>query len=666
MAMDFFEHQDRARRQTGRLVLLFALSVIATIVSLHVLIGLVLAGSGTLQEEGAGASTQGVGAFLLDWRLLLGVGGVTILIVGGGSLFKLSQLSAGGKVVAEQVGGRPISPDTRDPDERKILNVVEEMSIASGVPMPPVYIMNDEPGINAFAAGFKPEDAVIGVTRGCVQQLSRDELQGVMAHEFSHILNGDMRLNLRLMGVLHGIILISLLGNMVMRMMWYSGAGYHSSRNSKDSGGGRFAILAIGLIMMLVGYIGWFFGTWIKSAVSRQREFLADASAVQFTRNPGGISGALKRILGHADRSRVKHPKAAEASHMFFGQGMVSMFATHPPLPVRIRRIEPSWDGSFPQGETGAERFDRKARDKREERMKREDVFRGVLGGAVVAGAMEPGAPPRSAIGSIGSIDQAHLGYAQELLGGVAEPLRLAARDPYGARALVHALLLDSDEAVRAKQIARLDSHADRGVADLTRKLAGFTPSLDQRARLPLLDIAIGTLRSLTPEQYKTFKENLTALVAADQRIELFEWILGRILEHHLDQAFNERPRPKIRYYSLAKLGGPCSVVLSTLARVGHSDRATAQGAVAAGAAHLGIDGVSLLPSNKSGLDDLDRALDTLASVAPKAQRPLVEACAICVAHDREVGVREAELLRAIADSLGIPVPPVVPGQPLL
>ena len=260
-----------------------------------------------------------------------------------GSLYKMAQLAGGGTVVAERLGGRRVYPNTTDPVERRLLNVVEEMALASGVPVPPVFLLSEEQGINAFAAGYSPSDAVVGVTRGCAQQLTRDQLQGVVAHEFSHILNGDMRLNMRLIGVLHGILLMGLVGRELLRLVGHSGGG-RSRRND-----GAAPLLLIGLAFMVIGFLGLFIGNLIKAAASRQREFLADASAVQFTRNPEGIAGALKRIGAAVFGSKLASPRAAEASHMYFAEGISTLFASHPPLHERISRIDPQWDGKFPQ-----------------------------------------------------------------------------------------------------------------------------------------------------------------------------------------------------------------------------------------------------------------------------------------------------------------------------
>jgi Zn-dependent protease with chaperone function len=350
VATDFFDRQDAARRNTTRLVVLFVLAVVAIMVSIHVLLAVAL---GYLGAHPAGGAER---SLLTDPAIAAVAFVGTLIVVGGGSLFKVAQLRGGGRVVAEQLDGRLVSPDTTDPAERQLMNVVEEMAIAAGMPAPPVYLMEREAGINAFAAGFAPGEAVIGVSRGAAEQLSRDELQGVIAHEFSHILNGDMRLNIRLIGLLHGILIVGMLGYFVLRMTAFSG---HRGRRSRDQGNAMLPILAIGLGLMIVGFFGTFFGNLIKAAVSRQREFLADAAAVQFTRQPDGIAGALKKIGGLPAGSTIQNPNAPEASHMFFGRatsGFSAMFSTHPPLRERIRRIDPSWDGTFPEVATGAER----------------------------------------------------------------------------------------------------------------------------------------------------------------------------------------------------------------------------------------------------------------------------------------------------------------------
>src|SRR5262245_37625861 len=334
MPTDFFEQQDSARRRTFRLVAYFLLAILCLIALVY---GLLLVAFGLAGEDGP-----------LSWwqpELLLFAAAGVGLVVGGASAFKVAQLASGGQAVALMMGGREVPRTTRDARERRLLNVVEEMAIAAGVPVPPVYIL-EEPGINAFAAGYAPGDAVVAVSEGCLRYLTRDELQGVVAHEFSHILNGDMRLNICLIGLIFGIMALTLVG----RILMLSSGGRRSSSNRRDSGGG---LVLVGLGLFILGLVGAFFGRLIQAAVSRQREYLADASAVQFTRNPDGIAGALKKIGGLKEGSSISNPEAAEVAHMFFasaflGGGLGGLLATHPPLLDRIRRLDPQFDGTFP------------------------------------------------------------------------------------------------------------------------------------------------------------------------------------------------------------------------------------------------------------------------------------------------------------------------------
>src|SRR6185295_19863165 len=341
--MDFFGQQDAARRSTRRLVLLFALAVVATVLAIYLAVVV------TFHDEMINAAHE-QGRLFWPWNaLVLGwVSGLTGAVIAGGSLYKTAALAkGGGESVAALLGGKPLEPGNASPAERRLLNVVEEMALAAGTAVPSVFVLPDEQGINAFAAGLSPNAAVIGVTRGAVERLDRDELQGVIAHELSHVMNGDMRLNLRLIGLLHGILVISLIGLWILR---FSGSSSSSSRDKKG-GGGSAALF--GLAIYVIGWVGGFFGGIIKSAISRQREFLADAAAVQFTRNPLGIASALKKIGALSAGSKLVSRNAPQASHLYFGNGLAeSRFAwrsTHPPLAERIRILDPAWDGTYPR-----------------------------------------------------------------------------------------------------------------------------------------------------------------------------------------------------------------------------------------------------------------------------------------------------------------------------
>ncbi len=640
MATDFFQQQDVARRGTTRLVVLFSLAVLAIVVSVEVLLAATMGYFGRDPYTGA-----------IDWaavgdpRLLILATLGTLLVVGGGSLYKVAQLRGGGRVIAEELGGRLVDGSTSDPVERRLLNVVEEMAIASGTSTPPVYIMDGEAGINAFAAGFAPQDAVIGVTRGAATTLDRDELQGVIAHEFSHILNGDMRLNIRLIGLLHGIFLIGMIGYFILRMSFYSGGG--RSRDNK----GALPILVLGAGLAIVGFAGTFFGNLIKAAVSRQREFLADSSAVQFTRHPGGIAGALKKIGGFVTGSRVENPNAPQASHMFFGRatsGFSAMFSTHPPLGERIKRIDPSWDGEFP------------------ELLEAGDGTPGTLGppGAVGFAGGEAGksASPNlaDAVSQVGQPTPAHVEYAAELIGRLPEPVIAAAHEPYGARAVVYALLLDREPGPRRLQLAHLEAAADDGVYEETVRLAPVVERLDPGMRLPVLDIALPALRSLTTEQVERFQENVVALVEADEVIDLFEWSLQRILLRDLDANFGGMGPGRVKHYSISGVHSPLAVLISVLAYVGDRNRQAAEHAFAEAWQVLPLPPERLLPHGECTFDDLDSALVELDQAAPQLKKKVLEAAVVCINADREVTVEEAELLRAVSARINCPMPPLI------
>jgi len=650
--MNFFESQDRVHKHTARLVFLFVLAVITLIIMTNLLVMVAFGFINSQQMQDSGVLFQ-----QMDWQTFAAVSvgvGVVVLV---GSLYKIMVLSAGGKVVAEALGGQLIPQNTDDLSQRKLLNVVEEMAIASGTPAPPVYLLADEPGINAFAAGFSPRDAVIGVTRGTIDHLSRDQLQGVIAHEFSHIFNGDMRLNIRLIGVLNGILILGIIGYYILRSTMYS----RRSRNSGKSAGG---ILALGIGLMVIGFAGTFFGGLIKAAVSRQREYLADASAVQFTRNPDGIAGALKRIGGLEYGSKVENPGAPEVSHAFFAQGvsgfMQSLSATHPPLAKRILRIDPRWDGKYlssdksdtpREGTPGGEKSvgDKVA-------MTREALAEKVA--TVVTGAAMTDVA--NAVDQIGNPRQETIDHAHTLIAELPSTISGAAREPYGARAVIYAMALDKGKDVRTLQLEQLQDHADPEVHALTRKLMMEVDGLDVRYRLPIINIAIPALKQLSINQYKIFRENLRALIEMDARVDLLEWSLQKILFNHLEAHFFKLTPAKARYARLGALKDEIILILSVMAYAGQQGQGDAKNAFMAAAESLELDGLTLLLKDDISLPALDLALDKLAKLKPLLKPRLLKACVASVANDQKVLPVEIELLRAFSDVLDCPMPPVI------
>jgi Zn-dependent protease with chaperone function len=659
MATDFFAHQDAARRKTGLLVFYLVLATILIITSIY----LVAAGVMVYARQQDQPQAAVTGWNLWDPALLGGVTLGTLTIILGGSAYKVAALNGGGESVARLLGGQRIDPDTSDPEERRILNVVEEMAIASGTPVPSVFLLN-EPGINAFAAGYTPGDAVIGITRGSLDYLTRDELQGVVAHEFSHILNGDMRLNIRLIGILHGILLIALVGYILLRSTAFSGG--RSRRRGKSDGRWVLAMIVIGVALVAIGYIGVFFGRLIKSAVSRQREFLADASAVQFTRNPEGISGALKKIGGLSRGSRIENPHAEEASHLFFGNAlarpMFGLLATHPPLPVRIKRIDPSFDGTFPPVQP--------LRGREPEQSERPAGARKRPGRAPVPLPL-PGFPGMDAgarvpidaaalLTAIGTTRQEQIDYASDLLSSLPDELRTAARRPRGAQAVIYGLILGDDPPIREHQERRLREHAPSEVWEELERLGPAFERLADNARVPLVELTFPALRNLSRDEYRQFRGNVEVLVKTDRRLALFEYTLRQMLLRHLDSHFAKRKPPIVQYYALRPLLPDCAALVSCLAHMGQKDAQRAAAAFAAGAAVLTEGGhLDLLSRDQCNLNVIAQALSRLTLAAPQIKKRLIAACVTCIASDNEITVAEAELLRAIADALDCPMPPL-------
>lgn len=624
--MDFFEAQSQARSKTQWLVLLFILAVLGISTAAYAVL---MGGLFFLDGEPDGFSFWNPAYALYTF---LGV----LAVVGLGSLFEWTNLSAGGEVVANMMGGRRVDPLSASTEERQLVNIVEEMSIASGVAVPAIYVLDAEPSINAFAAGLTTSDAVVAVSRGALDQLSRDELQAVIGHEFSHILNGDMRLNVRLSATIFGILMLAILGRHLLRVMFYSGG---SRRNSKENGGGIVIMLGAGLALMLLGYIGYFFGRLIQAAVSRQREYLADASAVQFTRNPRGMVGALNKIRLNAAGSVLQNDRAQEFSHFFFAQAfsssLVSLFATHPPLEERIRAIDPQFALEAPLPNSSRQRIS-----------------------PPPVSQKSPSSLPVA--GFAGATVSRQVSHAQELLHEIPPPLHQAARDPAQAFSLVLALLIDEKPEVRLRQQDHLNADpelarvfAQDGVR-LYRQLTALSPL----QRLPLFQITLGTLAQFSSAQREQLLAVARQLVDTDGRISIFEYALLRMLQHHLGQLRQPGQR---HARSQTGLSEPLGIVLSFFAYAGQSPRLGAKEIFAAGAA-VAPAGTEprLLRAEECHFRRLDEALAQLEHATPSAKQAVLRAAEAAVSADGLLKPEEAELLRAIAFSLDCPTPPLL------
>jgi len=640
--MNFFEQQDKARGKTGTLFVYFILGVVCIIIAVFVLFSLVF---GQIEDYRAMAWSPDL-AFLTITA--------TIVVVAVASLGRIASLSSGGATVANALGGRLISSNSKDLFERRVLNVVEEMAIASGTPVPPVYMM-DEDGINAFAAGFSPRDAVVGITRGCATKLTRDQLQGVVAHEFSHILNGDMRINIRLTGILFGIVFLARIGEIMLR----AGGGSRHRRRSKDDNGGALLLIGIGLVA--IGLIGGFFGSLIRAAVSRQREFLADASAVQFTRNPDGIAGALKRIGGFSSGSEVTVPGAKDFSHMFFGSAMSSMFATHPPLPVRIQQIEPNWKKTYPDTDKITEQV---------------TEFSGLAGASGFSSGQQavthspqppsqrqPGEPSESARNFLKTATlpgTEEIERARNLLAGMPPALLELAREPFGSRCVIFALLMDLESpAVIGKQLSIISQQAEPGTAEETDKVRGDVFPLNSQQKFVLVEEAGSALSQLSADQFTTFQNITETLIGADEKIDLLEWSLRKVIDHDFGRQHSVRG-PLHGRASIRSRIPECSVILGALAHYGQ-DGDDPKPAFEAGFRYLQRKGKSSLPPiEECGLKGMDAAMARLAKLSPMAKSVLLEACARTIDHDQKTTDVEIQVLRGLAASISCPLGPSV------
>ena len=640
--MNFYQAQEDARRKSWQLGALFTLAVIVLVVVTNLLVSLVYLWTTDVTRAASMSMDENIRRIPLTVWLWVTAGVVGTIAIA--CLYKYLLVRGGGRAIAESLGGRRVFQNTDDAAEKRLLNVVEEMALASGIAVPPVYVVPED-SINAFAAGFSADDAVIGVNRGTIDHLTRSELQGVIAHEFSHLLNGDTKINLRLIAMLHGILFIGLVGFRILR-----GFG-GSRRSSNDSGGLPFLVLGAGL--MVIGYAGTFFANLIKAGVSRQREYLADASAVQYTRDPGGISGALKKIGGLSAGSRMHAARAAEASHMFFGQAVTtflnSMMATHPPLDERIRAIDPSWDGRFPVLEPGTVTTAPGAASA---------VTVGLAGSD--ADALRVDVSVQELPDEVGSLSSESRDVAGVVLADTESTLIAAAHDPFDARALVFAMLMHDDQDKRNAQLDVVLKHSAETAAVVSRLLAHLK-DLDALRKLTLLEASMPALKELSNRQYQSFTAATVDLIKGDEAIELFEWVLHRILVKDLKPHFERIERPKVRYRDTDRVAEHCACLLSTIARWGDTDEAARRDAYVRGAQHLGLEEPIDLQDDPN-FSKLNNALAHLRMLAPLAKPKLLKACAATALADDIIAVSEGALLQGVSATLDCPLPPSIYG----
>ena len=673
--MDFFAQQDLARRNARLLVILFTLAVIGLVLLTN---GLVAAFLFFSEDYNVYAGSRGGWAGFLEQLSWDRFGAIGLLVVGSVflvSLVKWIQLAAGGKAIAETLGAEKVLPQTRDADERRALNIVQELALAAGMPVPDLYLLRDERGINAFAAGITQADAVIAVTSGALHHLRRHELQGVIGHEFSHILNGDMRLNVRLAALLKGITFLGDVGYVLLR----AGTTRRRLRTGGRSGNNSGAALPVlGLGLLVIGWIGGTCAGFIKAAISRQKEYLADAGAVQFTRDADGIADALKVIGGYVPGTLVHRARAAELSHMFFGtvtHGLWQGFATHPPLEARIRRIQPRWDGDYISRpvrhypNTRIESADMEFRPGREALVAAVAAVEAARGMSEGPGLSLPEAPstlPPIALASPGEASVAGPTPGRSSPGGAAPaiPRGLLSHvdDPLGASSLVLGLLISDDPAHRDRQLALIAEREVPGQATLVNTVAPGLAALPAGLRLPLVNRCLPALRAMSAPQYHTFKETLLAVIRADQRTELLEWCLYQLVRHYLDPEFVQVTPSRPRYRRLGKVAEPLTEVLSVLAHEGSGEAATA---FARAREVLALPKLALKPQEALSVRAFSEAVHTLADCYPLLKPRILKAMGEAASEDGHICPVEYEIVASIAAVIDCPLPEDLQAPPL-
>ncbi|MGH8251266.1 MAG: M48 family metallopeptidase [Steroidobacteraceae bacterium] len=641
--MDFFARQAATRRLSRWMIVLFIVAVIAIVLAIDLVV--IVAVAILSVEDGGLLASQDMS--FARYPVAVAVSSLVVVgTIGISSLVRTASLSAGGSSVAQSVGGTRVTADASDPLRRRLLNVVEEMAIASGVPVPQVYVLEREAGINAFAAGHNPANAAVAVTRGALQNLNREELQGVIAHEFSHVLNGDMRLSTRLIGWLFGLTVVAIVARFVLRHAPRGGGG--------RKGGAAIAVIFVAaLIVLMLGWIGLFFGRLIQAAVSRKREALADASAIQFTRNPQGLRGALVKIGALGAGSRFSDTDVEQIAHLLFAEGMRRAFTTHPPLVERIRELDPRFD---PQ------EFEVMRQKMNEERQRAEqEAARDQPPAAKRLGDLLQGAivlAPAMVAQLVGNPGTSHVQQAQELLATIPEGVRRAASKPEDAAALFIALALDLAAETRGRQLAFLKHQLGDEFHDTVGTMLPLVDSLTAMQRMPALLQVFTALRQLSRTERMDLLKCLNGLLAREGRASVFPYALRKLSQVQLQDELD----PRRRFDGNLTLSGAreqLQLLFSVLAMQGSEDEQEARRAYEIGMKSLfsGIRPPFARPGHWP--PKLDLALTRLDRLQPAGKEMLVGALVRTISHDLRMTAAESELLRAICAVLHCPLPPL-------
>ncbi len=649
--MNYEDHQELAKSQTAQLLFYLAVGTIGVVFTTSV--------AASMWFYARVSTTAGRNAALVAAMLTLGA----IIL---SSISKGAQIRhGGGEYLAASMGGYPIDLTTKGPSERQLVNIVEEIAVASGLPVPTLFILHDEMGINAFAAGWNADNAVIGVTRGALVYLTRDELQAVIAHEFSHVANGDMKVKTRIIAWVYGIGSLSTMGRGLLRFIPRSGAN-----------GAALAMFGGAVVLMVLGAIGGWFASLMQAAVNREREHLADASAVQYTRDSESLANALKKIAALGSKNEIQAAHASEAAHLFFETPFSRASKTHPPLHQRIAALSPAWDGSLPDL---AELEDRAGKYVSITHLGHAlpDLVGGVAApvtgplaeatngvGEAIAGPLDNIVETAVVAGAFGASSDgqpsdAHLHHARRILDEIPSETRTQLHTPEGAVAAVLGLLISPLPEHRERELGRAVELTGFPAEVL---VAGSTiiGSLDRRLRLPAIDIALASVRRAPDDVQDLLRETISDFTASSPDADLFRWMLRRSVLRHLEDS--EAQGTIEHHRLLVELPDEASLVYAALAAYNSAGDAQVGRAYLAAHEAAGLERPEAMPHpSHLTVARLDVALDALAEMNHDNRFRFVTGAIAAAELDGAISADEAALVRVVADSVRMAMPPLLP-----
>jgi len=636
--MDFYKEQENSKKKSALLLLIFIISICVVVFFVGMFF---IAIDVFVYEEGTKSFNLTPSYILQNARLNVIISSflsIFIVIVYGASK-KFDELERGGYVIANELGGRLLFGESASSKEKTLINVADEMSLAAGVGSVPIYIIENK-HINAFVAGTTYDNAVLSVTRGAVELLNRDELQGVIAHEFSHIFNGDMKLNNFASGCISGILYIFIIGTELFFPLQFTATKHFSGITPKDVL--RIFVypltMSAGIALMLLGVVGVACAAFMQFALNRQREYLADASAVQFTRYPQGIANALKKIGMYGDT--LNNLRAGCYEHIFFSSH------SSPSVGKRIKKIEPHWDGEFIE-----------TRDKQDEIFSRKKIHPLTMSIKALTVAHILGQITNS-----GVINDRALKHAKEVLNSIPDNVKQNAQNPLGAEFIIYTLLLDKNHESRKLQCIAIAGklfkdlkHQDTAVKMLMDmyESIGF---LEPVAYLDIIHICASTLKNISANQYAVFRKQVNELILHDEHVSVFEWCVRYIVLYPLDMAFGLRKTPLDIHTHIGALKNELEILLSALSYIQFKDDANGRDIFERVKKQGGITALKYIPYSEFSPERFEKVVDEIQNSKPMVRRKILELCIFALNGDGEINNRDIAVIHALGEVLHLPL----------